>query len=365
MLALLPARRRRRVSRTLRLFGLAAITTLAALVAAGCGSDDTADDGADGAAAEGSDPIVIYSGRGEDLVGELFARFTQDTGIEVDVRYGDSAELAAQLAEEGDASPADLFWAQDAGIAGSLGAQLTQMPDEVVGVLDEDFRGLDGRWAGVTGRVRTLVYNTDAVDGAALPGSVFDLVEPEWKGRIGVAPTNASFLGFVTAMRLEVGEEEARAFLDGLVANDVETYEKNGAIVEATAAGEIDAGLVNHYYLYERLETDPSAPIDNHFFPDDLGSFINVSAVGVLDSSERQEDALRFVEWMLDEGQVFVAEELPEREYPLVPGVLENTVRYDELPSLDEFGGTTVDLTKFGDELDATVAMVRDAGLVQ
>ena len=276
-------------------------------VAAGCGGDDDA-----GA----NDKLVVYSGREEELVEPLFDRFEEETGIDVEVRYGDSAELAATIAEEGDNSPADVFFAQDPGSLGAVDAQLAKLPDDVLERVDETFRDTEGRWVGTSGRARVLVYNTDELSEADVPDSVFDLTDPKWKGKIGLAPTNASFQAFVTAMRLDVGEERTKQWLEDLKANEPKFYEKNTPTVEAVASGEIALGLVNHYYLYLVKEEQPDAPIENKYLPgEDPGALVSVAGAGILDGAEHAEAAEQFVEFLLaDEQQRFYTEEAEEAE---------------------------------------------------
>lgn len=331
---------------------LALIALAAAALTAACGGSD------DGA------KLVVYSGREQELVEPLYAQFTEDTGIELDVRYGDSPALAATILEEGAASPADVFYAQDAGSIGVLNGLLAELPAADRALIPARYQDPGGRWVGVTGRVRVMAYNTDRVEAGRLPGSVLALAEPDWAlGPIGVAPTNASFVGFVGAMREALGDAQTMAWLEGLAAH-ARTYEKNSQIVDAIAAGEVDTGLVNHYYLYEKLASDPAAPIANHYFDGaDIGSFANVSAVGILGSSERSADAQALVRWLLTEGQVFFAAEADEREYPLnetQPG-LEAAA---DLPPLAEQGGPDVNLGLLAEDLEGTVQMIRDAGLV-
>ncbi|MSO47031.1 MAG: extracellular solute-binding protein [Thermoleophilia bacterium] len=331
---------------------LIALVGLAALIAGACGGSNE------------KSKLVVYSGREQELVEPLYAQFTKDTGIELDVRWGESPELAATIREEGDASPADIFYAQDAGSIGIIDPQLSALPPVDLDLVDPRYRDPAGLWVGVTGRIRVLAYNTDRVQGDALPASVIDLASPDWKlGDVGVAPTNASFVGFVSALRETIGDEQTQAFLDGL-AQHVKTFEKNGQIVDAIASGEIDTGLVNHYYLYEKRDSDPNAPLANHYFdPTDVGSLVNVSAVGILSTTKHKQDAETFVHWLLTEGQVFFANDAEEREYPLnaaQPGL----ERAADLPPLAEHLGPDVDLAKLGENLESTIAMIRQAGLV-
>src|SRR5918996_222629 len=310
--------------------------TLLVAVAAGCGSDSSgeADAQPEGQAAG---KLTVYSGREEELVGPLYELFEEETGIEVEVRYGDSAELAATIAEEGENSPADVFFAQDPGSLGSVEEQLAELPSELLERVDERFRDARGRWTGTSGRSRVLVYNTAAVTENEVPDTVADLIDPKWEGRIGVAPTNASFQAFVTAMRLSAGEEATRQWLTDLRELDPEIFDGNTPIVEATAAGEVDLGLVNHYYLYLVREEQPDAPIENHFLAaGDPGALVSVAGAAGLASSDQSGDAERFVEFLLsDEGQRFYVEAAEEAEYPLVEGIDAK----EGLPPLDSLQG--------------------------
>jgi iron(III) transport system substrate-binding protein len=317
-----------------------------AVSAAGCGGSD--------------DTLTVYSGREEELVAPLFELFTEQTGIDVEVRYGDSAELAATIAEEGGNSPADVFFAQDPGSLGSVESRLGVLPEEILDRVDSRFRDGEGRWTGTSGRSRVIVYNTEALTEDEVPDSVFDLIDPKWDGRIGVAPTNASFQAFVTAMRLSEGDEATRTWLEDLKGLSPKEYEKNTPVVEAAAAGEIDVGLVNHYYLYLVREEQPDAPIENHFLsPGDPGSLVSVAGAAVLDSSDQTDDAERFVEFLLsDEGQRFYVDEAEEAEYPLVEGIEPKA----GLPPLSSLQGPDVDLTSFGAEHEATIELLRETG---
>jgi iron(III) transport system substrate-binding protein len=330
--------------------GITTIVALAlALLAAGCGGDEAA-----------GGPLTVYSGREEELVAPLFEKFTDATGVDVEVRYGDSAELAATIAEEGDNSPADVFFAQDPGSLGAVDPQLEELPQATLDRVAARFRDAEGRWVGTSGRTRVLAYNTDRVQESDLPASVLELTRPEWKGRVGVAPTNASFQAFVTAMRLSLGDERTREWLEGLRANGAKTYEKNLPIVEAVAAGEVDVGLVNHYYLALVKEEQPDAPVANHLFEaGDPGTLVSVAGAGVLASTDQRDDAEAFVEFLLSEdAQRFYVDQAEENEYPLVAGIDPPA----GLVPLDEIQGPDVELTAFGAELESTVELLRETG---
>ena len=329
--------------------GITTIVVLAlALLAAGCGGDEAA-----------GGPLTVYSGREEELVAPLFEKFIDATGVDVEVRYGDSAELAATIAEEGDNSPADVFFA-DPGSLGAVDPQLEELPQATLDRVAARFRDAEGRWVGTSGRTRVLAYNTDRVQESDLPASVLELTRPEWKGRVGVAPTNASFQAFVTAMRLSLGDERTREWLEALRANGAKTYEKNLPIVEAVAAGEVDVGLVNHYYLALVKEEQPDAPVANHLFEaGDPGTLVSVAGAGVLASTDQRDDAEAFVEFLLSEdAQRFYVDQAEENEYPLVAGIDPPA----GLVPLDEIQGPDVELTAFGAELESTVELLRETG---
>jgi len=322
-------------------------------VAAGCGGDDA---GANG-------KLVVYSGREEELVKPLFDRFEQETGIKVEVRYGDSAELAATIAEEGDNSPADVFFAQDPGSLGAVEREglLAKLPQAALDRVPERFRDPKGHWVGTSGRSRVIVYNADALSEDQVPDSVFDLTDPKWKGKIGIAPTNASFQAFVGAMLVALGEARTRDWLEGLKANDPKRYEKNLPVVEAVAAGEIELGLVNHYYLYLAREENPDAPVANHFLTGkDPGALVSVAGVAILQSADHADAARTFVEFLLsNESQRFYVDEAEEAEYPLVAGIDAKA----GLPPLESLQGPQITLDDLGPELERTLELLNEVGL--
>ena len=329
----------------------AAALALPALAACGGGSD------------AGDGPLTIYSGRSEELVGPLFAQFTAETGVEVSARYGDTAELAAQLIEEGDASPAQVYFAQDAGALGAVDAAglLAPLPASVATTVPEAYRAPSGDWTGVSGRARVIAYDPEQVPAADVPQSIFDLTDPKWKGQVAIAPTNASFQAFVTAMRVSQGDEVTKAWLEGLVANDVQTYEKNSLILDAVDTGQAQLGLINHYYWYEKAaEVGADAMRAQIAFtkPEDPGSLVNVAGVGILKGAAGNPKAAQFVEWLLSPStqEWFVTNTF---EYPLVPAV----AAAEGLPPLDALRGPNVPLAELAD-LPGTLTMLEDVGLL-
>ena len=232
---------------------------------------------------ENADRLTVYCGRLQELIQPLLDDFTEETGIEVDARYGDSSDLALLLDEEGDQSPADVFLSQSPGAMGYLDSQkmLDELPEDVLGLVPIRFRAADGDWVGVSGRVRVLAYNPDLVDESDLPDSVFDLTDPKYRGQVGVAPPNASFQDFITSMRELEGDEVTEKWLAGMTANDARPYPNNVAQLEAIGRGEIKYGLVNDYYLYEAQAQNPDIAARNYYFPNaDLGSLILSTTVG-------------------------------------------------------------------------------------
>lgn len=343
----------------LRFLGLALAALLVAGLAA-CGDDD--DGSGDGAAGDGAGELTVYSGRSEDLIGPLLDDFEEETGIDVEVLYGDSADLAVQIDTEGDRSPADVFISQSPGAVGFLDSagRLTELPADALDLVDERFRGADGDWVGLTGRVRVVVYNTEAVDETELPDSVFDLVEPQYAGRVGVAPTNGSFQDFVTGMRELVGDDETLEWLEALAANDVRTYPNNDSIRQAAERGEVDFGLINHYYNERAKVEDPGVVTENHLFvANDPGTMILVTAAAILDSAEATDEAERLVTFLLSsDAQQFFAEET--LEYPLASGT-EPAV--ESLPPLAEIATPRLDLDDLGGGLQRTRELIRESGL--
>jgi iron(III) transport system substrate-binding protein len=310
-----------------------------------------------------ADSIVLYSGRSKSLVDPIINQFQRETGIQVTVKYGNTAQLALTLQEEGDRSPADLFWAQDAAALGAVSQAglFSTLPGSITGDLPPHFMSANKTWAGTSGRARVLAYSPERVSATEIPKSVFDLTDPKWKDRIGWAPTNGSFQAFVTAMLNEYGRDKTKAWLEGMKKNGAKAYPKNTPIIQALAAGEIDLGIPNHYYLLRFKASDAEYPVEQTFFEaGDIGNLVFVSGIGVLKKSAKNSAALEFVQYLLGpKAQQYFTSQI--FEYPVVDNVIPNShlVPVDELNKL--VPKADVELLS---HLEETLELLSEVGLI-
>ncbi len=324
---------------------------------AACGDTTEASDTSEG------EPLVVYSGREEEYVEELLDDFENDEGIDLEVRYGDSAELAATLLEEGDSTPADLFFSQDAGSLGAVSEDglLGELEPETLERVEEQFRSPEGTWVGTSARARVAAYNTDVLAPGELPDSLHGFTDPSWKGRVGFPPGNSSFQASIAAMILLEGEDATRTFLEALKANEPVThFEDNEATVRAVADGEIDVGLVNHYYIYEVAQEEGDIPVANHFFSGgDPGALVNTAGIGVLEGTDQPEDARALVDYLTGEpGQAYFPAELIE--YPVVA----DYSTPEDLVPLDDIDAPDLDLSELGGTLAPAQELLLEVGLL-
>lgn len=336
------------------------LATVAALTLAGCAP---ADDAGTGAADKSDGALTLYSGREESLIGPLITLFEKESGIDVDVRYGNTAELGALLLEEGKQSPAEVFLAQDAGALGALSkAELFEpLPEETTTKVPAGFTSTDDTWVGVTGRARVIAYDGEKLAEDEVPTSVDAFADPEWAGRLGIAPGNASFQSFVTAYRVLNGEKAADKWVAAVAANKPQIFDDNRAVLAAVDEGVVDAGLINHYYWFaQAAETGAENMRAQLAYPEagDAGSMVNVSGAGILQAGTKDPDALEFVDFLVSEQaqQYFVEETF---EYPLVDGV----DGPKGLPELDSLVNPELDLADL-DSLETTQEMLGRHGLI-
>lgn len=340
---------------------LALVIAGATLTLGACGGEEPVGS-ATGASSDKK--VTVYSGRSESLIKPVLDGFTKTTGVTVEARYGDTAQMAAQLLEEGERTSAAVFIAQDAGALGAVADRglFAKLPDDVLGRVPAQYRAGSGEWVGVTGRARVLVYNPDLVAAADLPTSVYDLTGPKWRGKLGIAPTNGSFQAFITAVRVSQGDAKASEFLAGLKANQAQIRSNNDQIVVDVADGKLAAGLVNHYYVHE-IAKEKGVPREAmkaklHFFaPGDAGNLVNVSGAGLLKGASQDPDARALINYLLGtQAQTHFAAEV--WEYPLISGVA-------AAPGLPAFGGLkppAIDLNDLA-SLERTVGLIKESGL--
>ena len=333
---------------------VAAVALSGLVVLGACGSGDSGDD-----AASSDEPLVVYVGRDEELIKPLVEQFTEETGIEVEARYGDSPELAATLLEEGDATPADVFLSQDAGALGAVSDEgmLLELPAEITDAVMPEYTSTDDTWVGVTGRARVIAYDSQTYTADQVPGTVASFTDPQWSGQVGFPPGNASFQAFVTGFRVAEGDDAARAWLEGIAANDFQSYEKNGLVLAAVNDGTLGIGLINHYYWFQlaaEVGAENMRAQLKFADPGDPGALVNVTGAGIL---SEHPDAEAFVSYLVSEAgqQYFVDETF---EYPLAPGI----AAPEGLPALADLQGPDIDLSDLAD-LATTIAMIEEAGL--
>jgi iron(III) transport system substrate-binding protein len=360
----LPARPRARPAArpaARRGLAVAAGLAIAALALSGCTAEPAAT-GTDAPAAESDGKLTLYAGRDEALIAPLIEQFSEDTGIEVEARYGPSPELNALLLEEGENTPAQVFLSQDAGALGSLANNdlVAKIPAELADLIPADYTSTDASWIGVTGRARVIAYDGEKLTEDQVPDSVDALTAPEWKGKVGFPPGNASFQSFVTAYRVLNGEEAAEKWVKDISENAPVLTEKNGATLDLVDAGQLELALINHYYWYEKAA---EVGADNmraklKFLPGDAGGIVNVSGAAILKGAEGDPDALAFIEYLVSEkGQQYFVDET--FEYPLLPGI----DAPKGLPTLESLANAGFDLSDL-DSLEQTQELLAQYGLL-
>ncbi len=307
--------------------------------------------------------LTLYSGRGESMVQPIIDQFARETGIQVNVRYGDTAQLAVLLQEEGRRSPADLYWGQDAGAMGAISRAglLAELPSDIYDGLPGIYKSVTGNWVATSGRARLFIYSPERAQADEHPQSVFDLTDERFRGRVGWAPTNGSFQSFVTAMRVQYGDERTLEWLQAMRDNGAKVFRNNTTQLQGVADGEIDYGIVNNYYLPRFTSRDANFPVAQNFFKDgDIGNLMNVAGVAVVNASRNKEAATQFVRFLTSPAaQQYFA--LQVNEYPVIGGVIQNTLSEPYEDALR--ASPEIDLDDLND-LEGTLALLRRAGLI-
>ena len=301
--------------------------------------------------------LTVYSGRGEFLVGELVGSIDDlYDDLDLTVRYGGSTDLVNQIVNEGEGSPADVFYSVNAGALGALAdeGRTQALPTDVTEEVREEFR--TEQWVGTSGRARTVPYNTETFSETDLPDDIMAYPE-EFDGDLGWAPSYGSAQAFVTAMRILEGEDATREWLEAMVERGAATYPDEFRTCQEIADGQIDAAFTNHYYIQRVLDGNPEAPIATAFTEGDAGAVFNVAGAAVVDTASDADLASNFVRHLLSaEAQDYFARST--FEYPLIPEV----EPIGDLPTIDELDVPDIDLSELSN-LEPTIDLMREAGV--
>ncbi|ELY54997.1 extracellular solute-binding protein, partial [Natronolimnohabitans innermongolicus] len=276
-------------------------------------------------------------------------------------RYGDSAGMVGQIDEEGDDSPADLFYTQDSGTLGQLKerGRTAELTDDVLETVPESYRDPDGTWTGVSGRTRSVAYNTDEWDAEDIPNDILEFEDDEqFEDELGWRTDSGSFLSFIRAMMIEYGADRTEEWIEGLQELGINNYEGGSTTPQAVADGEVTVGLVNHYYVGRLLEDDEDAPINVTFTEGDVGSLFNVSGVAVVDTADDVDLAQEFVETVISEDVQEMFVDL-NAEY----AVIDDVEYVGDMPQLDELNPPEFDLNDLAD-VEPAQDLLRDVGIL-
>jgi len=308
--------------------------------------------------------LTLYNAQHEQVVAALAKDFQKETGISVKIRNGEGPAMAAQILAEGTASPADVYFTENSPELMLLDKKglLAKIDAATLATVPARFSAPDGNWVGVLARENVLVYNTKKVDAAQLPASLMDLAKPEWRGKVGIAPSDGDFLPVVSAVIAMKGEAAALEWLKGLKAN-AQIFDDDEGVVAAVNRGGVATGVINNYYwarLHTQLGDSATHSALYHFGNGDVGALVNVSGAAVLKSSQNQAQAQRFLTYLVsDRAQKLMADGKVVYEYPLRPGVSPDPI----LKPFDQLSPPNLSVSQLGDDSQAA-RLLRQAGLL-
>ena len=276
----------------------------------------------------GNDELLIYNAQHESLTKEWIDAFTKETGVKVTYRQGGDTELGNQLIAEGDASPADVFLTENSPAMAAVehAGLFADLDAETINQVPSQYRPASGKWTGVAARTTVFVYNKARLQPDQLPKSMLDLEQPAWKGRWGGAPAKADFQAIVSALLQLKGEQATAQWLAGMNTNAV-VYNDNIATMKAVNAGEVDGGIIYHYYWFrdQAMTKADSGNTELHYFKNqDPGAFVSLSGGGVLKSSKKTQQAQQFLRFITGKAGQEVLEKGDSFEYTVASGVPAN-----------------------------------------
>jgi iron(III) transport system substrate-binding protein len=306
--------------------------------------------------------ITVYNAQHRSLTSEWVEGFTRATGIKVTVRNGDDVELGNQLLQEGPASPADVFLTENSPAMSMVeqAGLLAPIDPATLAQVAPPYRPSTGRWIGIAARSTVFVYNRMKPVASVLPHSLLDLADPVWKGRWAASPTGADFQAIVSALLELKGEAATLAWLKAMKANSV-AYRGNGAVLKAVNSGQIEAGVIYHYYYFrDQAKTGENSGNSAlyYFKGKDPGAFVSISGGGVLASSKHQADAQSFLKWVTGPAGQAILKDGDAYEYVVGEGQASNP----KLTPLTELDAPKIDVSKLNSK--KVVELMTEAGLL-
>lgn len=344
-------------------FAIAGLVVPLTLFAAACGSG-----GSSQPAAGSTDPgttITLYNAQHEQTTNALIAEFTKETGIKVRVDNNDEDVLTAQLQQEGSRTPADVFYAENSNWLQQLSEShlLSKVDPATLATVPARDNATDGTWLGVSARISVLIYNTNKLTPEQLPRSILDLADPQWKGKLELAPAETDFWPLVSSVNKAKGKDATLAWLKAIKSNagSDANVPDNETVTSDIAKGTAELGVINHYYFY-RIKAESGGGFNAniaYFAPQDPGYVENISAAGVLAASKHQAAAQKFVAFLTSEAGQRILANSASFEYPIRPGVAANP----ELTPLSQLQPNDFTPADLGTGNDAK-ELLQEAGLL-
>lgn len=329
---------------------LLAVLAIATLVAAGCSAKASADPAGSG------ETITLYNAQHQQTTDALIAAFTEQTGIKVTVRSDDEDVLTAQIEQEGAKSPADVFYTENSPWLEQLDQKhlLAKIDAATLQQVPAADSGASGDWVGVSARVSALVYNTTDLTASQLPKSVMDLADPQWKGKLDLAPSETDFWPIVSSVAKVYGTVKTvdwlKALKENAGAND--TTPDNETVTSDVSQGSSKIGIINHYYFYrlqaEVGKSDVHAALA-YFAPHDPGYVLDISGATVLKSSKHQAAAQKLVAFLTSSAGQTILAHSESFEYPIGDHVAANP----QLTPFDQLQPNSFSVAELGTGEDA------------
>ena len=272
--------------------------------------------------------IVVYNAQHASLTEAWADAFTRETGIEVTLRKGSDLDMANQIVQEGEASPADVFLTENSPAMTLVDAAglFAPLDPETLALVPPGLRPADGHWTGIAARTTVFAYDKTKLTEDQLPRSMLDLADPEWKGRWGAAPAGADFQAIVGALLQLKGEEATLAWLKAMK-DGATAYRGNSVAMKAVNDGQVDGAVIYHYYYFgDQAKTgENSKNVALHYFRNqDPGAFVSISGGGVLAASEHPKEAQAFIKWIVGKGGQGILRDGDSFEYAVADGAESN-----------------------------------------